>query len=63
MESQEKAENSLEGAIKGPSLPLFIISGRPREGVGPVQGHRVGWLQAESQGSQHPAPCCVLTVK
>ena len=29
MENLEKAENSLEGAIKGPSLPLFIISGRP----------------------------------
>lgn len=42
MENQEKAENSLEGAIKGPSLPLFIISGRPERSLGPVQGHMAG---------------------
>lgn len=54
MENQEKAENSLEGAIKGPSLPLFFISGRPREGVGPVQGHTAGLAPGRIPGLSAP---------
>lgn len=63
MENQEKAENSLEGAIKGPSLPLFIISGRPERSWDLSKGTRLGWLQAESQGSRPPSPCCVRTIE